>query len=473
MNFRTISQSIVGVLLAFLLQRLTSLAASFLVLFATGKVSLFGEFFLLEHLSPTLPPIILGLRTVSLLLIVLIGLLFFLLCNAGLMMWSKRKNVAFLRGVQFGFIFVLLPLYTLSYLFLVQLGFHSIASGFQQRDVVQPEETQQVSARDCESLNPVQQPNCLSRLAVEKRDPELCMRIGSGSAKEEFNRDLCLSDVAKKIENPDICHQIQRSSLSATCVRKVLEKMNIAQRIANNSAYPSHSDICTRFVPNDDVGEGEKDTCYREVAIYERNSAICERIQSTSIQEVCKDAVINLPARGISPERIEASSVSSSVAPKGVPSSFPSSLPPSKGLPFSSAFFTLSFVLPTGFEVQDTQNSIRIAKAPFIDRAIGDDSAFFGLMRYSQYSTQESETARYRKLLRNHKESTIVIDGSTFPMMTGEDWGRFEGDSAGTVLVVFFPKSWLEIIERPINQDPDFNPIAIGKQILLTMKFSK
>jgi hypothetical protein len=130
-------------------------------------------------------------------------------------------------------------------------------------------------------------------------------------------------------------------------------------------------------------------------------------------------------------------------------------------------------MLPADFEVRDRQNSIRIAKAPFYDREIGDDNAFFGLTRYNQYNTQESETARYRKLLKDLRESTIVIDGSSFPVLSGEDWGRFEGTSAGKVFVVLFPKSWLEVMERPANASQTFDPIAVSKQFLATMKFSK
>lgn len=71
------------------------------------------------------------------------------------------------------------------------------------------------------------------------------------------------------------------------------------------------------------------------------------------------------------------------------------------------------------------------------------------------------------------QESTIKVDNYLFPVLRGDDWGRWEGDSADKVVQVFFDASWLEIIERPDGSDQDFDPIAIGYQILSTFKFTK
>lgn len=142
-------------------------------------------------------------------------------------------------------------------------------------------------------------------------------------------------------------------------------------------------------------------------------------------------------------------------------------------LSFSSSYFTLSFKVPTGFEVKDSQNRILVAKSPYYTREIGDDNAFFSLIRYNKYDTRTSKLASYRKLLKNLQESTVVVDGSSFLLLKGDDWGRFAGDSAGEVEVIFFDASWLEIIERPANSNQKFNPIEISNQILSTFKFSK
>lgn len=142
-------------------------------------------------------------------------------------------------------------------------------------------------------------------------------------------------------------------------------------------------------------------------------------------------------------------------------------------LQFTSAYFTLSFKFPSGFEVRETKNQILIAKSPYYTRDIGDDNSFLYLNRYDENNTREGMIALYKKTLKNWKESQVIIDGSSFLVIRGNDIGRFEGDSASQVVVVFFDASWLQIMERPVNKDQDFDPIAIGNEILSTFKFSK
>ncbi len=145
----------------------------------------------------------------------------------------------------------------------------------------------------------------------------------------------------------------------------------------------------------------------------------------------------------------------------------------SNWLPFKSSFFTLSFKTPSGFEVREDKNNILVAKSPYLTTDIGSDNAFFRLTRYDSNNTRESKLALYRKLLKNKQESTVSVDGSSFLILKGDDWGRFEGNGAGKVVVVFFDASWLEIIERPANSNQSFDPITIGNQILSTFKFTK
>jgi hypothetical protein len=140
---------------------------------------------------------------------------------------------------------------------------------------------------------------------------------------------------------------------------------------------------------------------------------------------------------------------------------------------FSSQYFTLSFKVPTGFEVTDNPNAIAVSKGPLQEYAIGGGSAFLTLVRYDQYRSRDDEIALTRRLLKNQKESMITVDGEEFFMIEGDDYGRYEGTSAGKIVRIFFPKSMLEIQERPGNEDQDFDPITIGKQILSTFRFSK
>jgi len=142
-------------------------------------------------------------------------------------------------------------------------------------------------------------------------------------------------------------------------------------------------------------------------------------------------------------------------------------------LPFSSSYFTLSFKFPSGFEVKEAQNHILIAKSPYYTVDIGGNNSFLYLNRYDERNTRESMIAYYKKSLKNWKESQIIVDGSSFLTIKGTDIGGFEGDSAGRIMAVFFDASWLRIMERPLNKDQDFDPIAIGNEILATFKFSK
>lgn len=142
-------------------------------------------------------------------------------------------------------------------------------------------------------------------------------------------------------------------------------------------------------------------------------------------------------------------------------------------LPFKSSYFTLSFKIPSGFEVKEAQNHILIAKSPYYTVDIGGDNSFLYLIRYDERNTRESILASYKKSLKNWKESQVIIDGSLFLAIKGTDIGGFEGDSAGRIIAVFFDASWLQIMERPANKDQDFDPIAIGNEILATFKFSK
>lgn len=140
---------------------------------------------------------------------------------------------------------------------------------------------------------------------------------------------------------------------------------------------------------------------------------------------------------------------------------------------FKSSYFTLSFDLPTGFEVKEDKNHIFVYKAPYATREIGDDNTFFKLTRYDKTNTKASKTAYYDELLSNQKTSKIVLDGSTFTVLEGNGSNSFEGYNPDKVVVVFFDASWLEVIERPMNEKQTFDPILIGKQILSSFKFSK
>jgi hypothetical protein len=141
--------------------------------------------------------------------------------------------------------------------------------------------------------------------------------------------------------------------------------------------------------------------------------------------------------------------------------------------PFSSRYFTLSFRVPKGFGVIDLSDSIYVFQEPHKTREIGDDNSFMRLTRYSQSYTRQTAEQQFRASITDASESKIYIDGSFFTRIGGTDNGSFEGDSAGKVIAIFFEKSVLLILERPLNEKQAFDPIQVGLNILQTFRFAK
>lgn len=359
------------------------------------------------------------------------------------------------------------------------------------------------TSRDqCDGMQSPFNEECFMTIAARENDIGLCERVSIAPyegipAELSPTRDRCFFKVAEHSGKAELCAMIHDPTAVAKCLNILLPlaTINGSLKITPLDKRTQYSVFCEKIQPQDDYEITLKANCFSNAAIYAMNPslceksivpnsslfdgsscfhgiattlnnvALCERIQSTSLQQACKNTVAIRLSKGIGPKPVGNDATLSSAA------SSPISL--LQEIPFSSENFTLSFVLPSGFDVRDRPNSIRIARTPFVDREIGDDNAFFGITRYNQYNTMESELARYRKLLLDLKESANVIDGTSFITLSGKDWGRFEGDSAGNVLVILFPKSWLEIIERPANASQSFEPLTVGKKILSTMRFSK
>ena len=79
---------------------------------------------------------------------------------------------------------------------------------------------------------------------------------------------------------------------------------------------------------------------------------------------------------------------------------------------FNSKYFTLSFPVPVGFDVNDSQNYIAVAKGKYETYEIGSNNAFLTIQRFDQNFTKEKAIADARGLLKIVKESKITIDGS-------------------------------------------------------------
>lgn len=139
---------------------------------------------------------------------------------------------------------------------------------------------------------------------------------------------------------------------------------------------------------------------------------------------------------------------------------------------FNSKYFTLSFQVPAGFDVYDSQNYIAIAKGKYETYEIGSNNAFLTIQRFDQNFTKEKAIADARRLLKNVKESKITIDGSEFLKIEGDDYGRYEGTSAGKIIEIFFEKSILHVESGRSNPAPTFDVLATANKIISTIKFS-
>lgn len=146
---------------------------------------------------------------------------------------------------------------------------------------------------------------------------------------------------------------------------------------------------------------------------------------------------------------------------------------------FSSKFFTLSFKYPKGFEVKEGQDYILVSKSPFEKISLSQDTGFMHLTRYGTTYSQGDQITNYRRTMKDIKESETSVDGKMFKEFFGSDNAPSGSYDQGEEIVVFFDKSWLDIINRPNSKDVDAtfykgdSPTLLGRKILSTFKFSK
>ena len=141
---------------------------------------------------------------------------------------------------------------------------------------------------------------------------------------------------------------------------------------------------------------------------------------------------------------------------------------------FSSEHFTLSFKVPPGFVVTDRPDSILVSYGPLHEFEIGSDNAFFRLIRYAPpHTTKQNRMDTYRAELSYPVEYEVVVDGFSFPSLSGTDKGRYEGLSAGTIVAVFFDASWVEYQQRPGGGEATYDTMNLGRFIVDSMVFRK
>lgn len=137
---------------------------------------------------------------------------------------------------------------------------------------------------------------------------------------------------------------------------------------------------------------------------------------------------------------------------------------------YRSDKFKLEFKYPPGFEVVERSSGLYLAKNKVEFYDIGSSNAFFILI-------SDPDAIFYIKdsiQLKNLQVSTTVIDKRIFQKIQGDDYGRYEGDSAGKVLDISLGNNTtIHVEEKPGGKARDFNTIETADQILSTFKFIK
>lgn len=142
---------------------------------------------------------------------------------------------------------------------------------------------------------------------------------------------------------------------------------------------------------------------------------------------------------------------------------------------FNSRYFALSFDVPPGYEVYDSQNTIAISKGPYETPDIGGTNAFFQIDRFTaSYPKERAMTSWNLDPAKNAAitRSSIVVSGSTFTAFEQAPSASAYSYDAGRGFFVVFDASLLRIIERPMWGVKDYDGYTLGKQILSTVRFS-
>ncbi|MCC6934555.1 MAG: hypothetical protein IT406_02630 [Candidatus Yanofskybacteria bacterium] len=148
---------------------------------------------------------------------------------------------------------------------------------------------------------------------------------------------------------------------------------------------------------------------------------------------------------------------------------------PSGWTRFNSRYFSLSFDVPPGYEVYDSQNVIAVSKGPYEIPDIGGTNAFFQIDRFTATYSKERAIANWNlDPVKNASvtKGSIVVDGSTFTVFEGAPSPTAYTYDAGREFFVVFDASLLRIVEHPQWGAKDYDGYTIGKQILTTLRFS-
>lgn len=127
------------------------------------------------------------------------------------------------------------------------------------------------------------------------------------------------------------------------------------------------------------------------------------------------------------------------------------------------------FKYPSGFDVAERMDGsvVYVAKGKVEFYEIGSDNSFFTITR----GVDKDSVKIQSDLLKNFKTTAILIDGKQFQKIEGDDIGRYEGSSAGKVVIISNENYLIKIEERPGAKLQNFDVLEMSAHILSTFKF--
>lgn len=127
-----------------------------------------------------------------------------------------------------------------------------------------------VSAAQCERIeNVFKQIECYVTLATDEEDPSMC-----GLSSHDGVKYQCYAILAERLGSRDLCDQIPLASLDHQELRDICIS-DVAKKILN---YVVCDEIQTM---------GLRDSCYAKIGQETKNTTLCEKIQDPGLRSMC------------------------------------------------------------------------------------------------------------------------------------------------------------------------------------------
>lgn len=132
---------------------------------------------------------------------------------------------------------------------------------------------------------------------------------------------------------------------------------------------------------------------------------------------------------------------------------------------YTNTKYGFSFKYPSGVEVKESGNNVLIAAGKVEEYAIGSNNAFMLINPNKDYYVEDNNR------LKNTTQTTQTVGGLSVQVVEGDDYGRYEGDSAGKVRNYLFPDFMVHVEEHPGNTNPTVDVLTTVDRILSTFTF--